>query len=333
MTFAKFLIKRAVHGLVVAWAALTIIFLLRFLSPFDVVTALIPPEVAPSAREGLIKDLGLDQPMHIQYLNYLAGVLRGDLGFSYHSRIDVVDLMIDRLPATVELAATATLVSVVLSIPLGVISAIRRHKFADHSASLFALLGISTPNFWLGIMLVLLLSVHFNFFPTSGRPIGFVPAVVMLLTEFRPSGLLMWMHYMTLPAVTLGTYYVALLTRLTRGEMLEQLGQGYVRVLRAKGLPETLVTLNHVLRNSLLPIVTVVGLQFGSLLNGAVVVEVVFRWPGLGEMVIRAINALDWPVIQGVLIVVAIAWVIINTVVDIVYSQVDPRITLEGGSR
>lgn len=330
MSLAKSLIKRTAHGLVVVWAALTIIFLLRFLSPVDVAQALIPPDVPPSARESLIEDLGLDQPMYVQYFDYLVGVLQGDLGYSYVSRVSVNQLAANRVPATLELAAAATFITVVLSIPLGVISAMNRNQPADYGASLFALLGISTPNFWLGIMLVLLVSVYLGWFPTSGREFGFVQGLSMLLLEGNANGITTWLHYITLPAITLGTYYVALITRLTRSEMLEQLGSQYVNVLRAKGLPETLVTFKHVLRNSLIPVVTVLGLQFGSLINGAVVVEVVFRWPGMGEFLIRAIRSVDWPVIQGTLILIAVAWVGVNFSVDILYTLIDPRVTLEG---
>jgi peptide/nickel transport system permease protein len=332
MSLVKFTIKRTIHGIVVAWAALTIIFLLRFISPVDIASALIPPDVPPTARENLIEDLGLDQPWYIQYFKYLGGVLRGDLGYSYVSRISVNQLAINRLPATLELAVAATIVTVILSIPLGVISAVNRHRLPDYLASLFALLGISTPNFWLGIMLVLLVSVWLGLFPTSGREFGFVEGMSLLLTEGNRYGIVNWLRHITLPAVTLGTYYVALLTRLTRSEMLEQLGEEYVRVLRAKGLPETLVTFKHVLRNSLIPVVTVLGLQFGSFINGAVVVEVVFQWPGMGEFLIRAIRNVDWPIIQGTLILIAIAWVTINFGVDILYTLIDPRVTLEGES-
>lgn len=332
MSFEKFVIKRTIHGILVAWAALTIIFLLRFASPVDVATALIPPDTPPSARQNLIRDLGLNQPMHVQYWEYLSGVLRGDLGYSYYSRISVNDLAVNRLPATIELAATATIITIVLSIPLGVVSAINRQEPTDYLASLFALLGISTPNFWLGIMLALLLAVVLGVFPTSGREYGFVEATSMLLFELRADGIISWVRYITLPAVTLGTYYVALITRLTRSEMLEQLGSHYVTVLEAKGLPQTLITFKHVLRNSLIPVVTVLGLQFGSLINGSVVVEVVFNWPGMGEFLIRSIRQVDWPVIQGTLIIIAVSWVMINFSVDILYTYIDPRVTLEGDS-
>jgi peptide/nickel transport system permease protein len=330
MSLLKFSIKRAIHGIIVAWAALSIIFLLRFISPVDVASALIPPDMPPTARESLIENLGLNQPWYVQYFRYLGGVLQGDLGYSYVSRVSVNQLAANRLPATLELAVAATLVTVVLSIPLGVISAINRHDLPDYVASLFALLGISTPNFWLGIMLVLLVSVGLGIFPTSGREYGFIEAIELLVFQNNRYGLINWLHHITLPAITLGTYYVALLTRLTRSEMLDQLSEEYVRVLRAKGLSEKLVTFKHVLRNSLIPVVTVLGLQFGSFINGAVVIEVVFQWPGMGEFLIRAIRNVDWPIIQGTLVIIALAWVTINFAVDLLYTFIDPQVTLEG---
>ncbi|MDX1744362.1 MAG: ABC transporter permease [Halobacteriales archaeon] len=333
MSLAKFTIKRVFHGVLVAWAAVTVIFLLRFASPVDVATALIPVDVPPHAREAMRAELGLDQPIYIQYIRYLTDVAQGDLGYSYISRISVNELAMNRLPATIELATSAIAVTVLLSIPLGVASAMNRHKLKDYLASTFALVGISTPNFWLGIMLILVLSVQLGLFPTSGREIGFVEALWMLLSQLDPDGLVTWLRYITLPAVTLGTYYVALITRLTRSEMLEQLGKQYVKVLHAKGLPETLVTFKYVLRNSLISVVTVLGLMFGSLLNGAVVVEVVFRWPGMGNFLVRAIGTSDWPVIQGTLIIFAIMWVVINFSVDVIYTVLDPRVALEGEKR
>lgn len=330
MSLVRFGLKRAIHGVFVAWASITVIFLLRFATPGDPATALIPVDAPPAAREAIREEFGLNQPIYIQYLKYITDVAQGDLGYSYVSRVSVNELAMNRLPATIELATAAIVVTIVLSIPLGVISAMNRHELKDYMASTFALVGISTPNFWLGIMLILLLSVFLGWFPTSGREYSFAQGVAMLVFDLNPNGLLTWLWYITLPAVTLGTYYVALITRLTRSEMLEQLGNQYVKVLQAKGIPETLVTFKYVLRNSLISVITVLGLMFGSLLNGAVVVEVVFRWPGMGNFLVRAISTSDWPVIQGTLIIFAIMWVLINFGVDIIYTVLDPRVGLEG---
>lgn len=326
----KFLVKRTLHGIVVLWAALTLIFMLRHITPGSVVNVIVPPEVGPEVRQAIIDDLGLEQPIQAQYIDYLQNLIfNQSLGYSYVNRIPVSEIIALRVPATIELGITAMLIAVTLAIPLGIVSALRRHQSADYVATLFSLLGISTPNFWLGLMLVLLLAVQFDIFPTSGREIGFLQAVSVLLFDLNPRGLISWLSYITLPAVTLGTYFTALITRLMRSEMLEELGSSYVRVLEAKGLPETLVTFKHVLRNSFIPIVTVVGLQLGALINGSVVVEVVFNWPGMGQLYIQSIIQRDWPLIQGLLIVVAVGWVVINIVVDLTYTMIDPQMEVE----
>lgn len=326
----KFLVKRTLHGVVVIWAALTIIFMLRHITPGSVVNVIVPPEVGPKVRQAIIDDLGLEQPLHAQYIDYLQNLILGQsLGYSYVNRIPVNELISNRVPATIELAMVAMTIAIVLAIPLGIVSALRRHQSVDYVATLFSLLGISTPNFWLGLMLALLLAVQFDVFPTSGRQIGFLRAMGILLFDLNPDGLITWLSYILLPAVTLGTYFTALITRLMRSEMLEELGSSYVRVLEAKGLPRTLVTFKHVLRNSLIPIVTVVGLQLGALINGSVVVEVVFDWPGMGQLYIQSITQRDWPLIQGLLIVVAVGWVVINIAVDLTYTVIDPQVEVE----
>jgi peptide/nickel transport system permease protein len=215
---------------------------------------------------------------------------------------------------------------VIISIPLGVVSATRRHEPADYAATSFSLVGISTPNFWLGIMLVLVLSVQFGLFPTSRRGIGLLPALEMLVTQFQISGLVTWLSHITLPAITLGTYFTALITRLTRSGMLDELGKPYVRSSRAKGLPETLVRYKHALRNTLIPVITVLGLQLGTLIGGAVITEAVFAWPGLGTLLINAITARDWPLIQGSLIVIGTGFVVINIFVDALYAYINPQV-------
>jgi peptide/nickel transport system permease protein len=252
------------------------------------------------------------------------------MGYSYISSIPASVQVFQKLPATLELAVAASLVAVVLSIPFGVVSATRRHEPADYAATSFSLLGISTPNFWLGIMLVLVFAVELNVFPTSGRAHGFVQ-VLAAATGPAPffETAVEWVASLFLPAITLGTYFTALTTRLVRSGMLNELSQGYVRATRAKGLPETLVKYKHVLRNTLVPVVTVLGLQLGTLIGGAVITEAVFAWPGLGTEIIRAINARDWPILQGSLIVIGAGFVLVNIVVDGLYAYLDPRVVAE----
>jgi peptide/nickel transport system permease protein len=328
MSRARFLLKRGLQGIFVVWGVVTVVFLLRFITPGDPVALIAPLDASPELRQQIAENLGLNRPLYVQYLDYVGGLFVGDMGYSYVAGTSVSNRVFARLPATIELAAAATVVAIVLSIPLGVISATRRGEPADYAATVFSLGGISTPNFWLGIMLVLVLSVQFGLFPTSRRAIGFVPALE-LLAAGNPLGVVAWLEYITLPAITLGTYFTALVTRLTRSGMLDELGKTYVRAARAKGLPETLVRYKHALRNTLIPVITVLGLQFGTLIGGAVITEAVFAWPGLGTLVINSINARDWPLIQGCLIVIGTSFVLVNIVVDALYAYVNPQVVYD----
>jgi peptide/nickel transport system permease protein len=325
MSFGRFLLKRVLQGVLVVWGVITAVFLLRFITPGNPVDFVAPLDASQELRQRIAVELGLDQPLYVQYFDYLFGLLQGDMGYSYLSGTEASVRVFARLPATVELAVAATVVAVVLSIPLGVISATRRHEPADYGATTFSLLGISTPNFWLGIMLLLLLAVQFDIFPVGRRGIPFVDAFALLL-QGNVSGMTTWLSHIALPAITLGTYFTALITRLTRSGMLDELGKSYVRAARAKGVPETLVRYRHALRNTLIPVITVVGLQLGTLIGGAVITEQVFNWPGLGLTVINAVNARDWPILQGSLVVIGTGFVLVNIVVDALYAYLDPRV-------
>lgn len=326
MAFWKFLVKRSLQGLVVIWGVVTVVFALRHLTPGDPIDVIAPPEAGLETREAMRADLGLDQPLHIQYVDYLTDLLVFDMGRSFAANRPASEMIVARLPATIELAVAATIVAIAIAIPLGVISATRRHEPADYGATAFSLAGISTPNFWLGIMLILVVAVQLNLLPTSGRPIGLVDAL-RLLFDGNTEGIRQWGTHLVLPAVTLGTYFTALITRLTRSGMLDELGKEYVRATRAKGLPETLIRYKHVLKNTLIPIVTVLGLQLGTLIGGAVITEQVFAWPGLGRLLIQAIYARDWAVIQGSIIVIGVGFVVINTAVDALYAYLNPKVS------
>jgi peptide/nickel transport system permease protein len=327
MGLGSFLLKRMLQGVVVLWGVITVVFGLRFVTPGDPVNAIAPLDATQETRDAIAADLGLDQPLYVQYLEYIVDLFRGDMGFSYIKGQEAAGLVFAKLPATLELAVAATLVAIVLSIPLGVISATRRNQPVDYGATLFSLSGISTPNFWLGIMLVLVFSVQFDIFKTSGRGVNIGDVVASLWTgDPVLDTLVAWLAFITLPALTLGTYFTALITRLTRSGMLDQLGQSYVRAARAKGLPETLVRYKHALRNTLIPVVTVLGLQLGSLIGGAVITEAVFAWPGLGTLVIQSINLRDWPSLQGSLIVIGVGFVLVNILVDVVYAYINPQV-------
>ena len=339
-SMGRFLTKRALQGLLVIWGVVTVVFVLRYVTPGSPVDFIAPLDASQATRQRIAADLGLDRPLYVQYLDYVTNLLTGDMGYSYRSRTAVAPRVFAKLPATLELALAATLVAVVISIPLGVVSATRRHSAPDYGATLFSLLGISTPNFWLGVMLVIVFAVQFEVFPTSQRPVGFLGALGNLVVlggdraafalPLDVGGFLSdaknWLLHIVLPAVTLGTYFTALITRLTRSGMLDQLGRGYVRAARAKGLPETLVRYRHALRNTLIPVITVIGLQLGTLIGGAVITEAVFDWPGLGSLVIDAINNRDWPLIQGCLIVIGTGFVLVNVLVDALYARLNPQV-------
>ena len=349
MSFARFLVRRILQGLVVVWGVVTVTFAIRVVAPGDPVAIILGPGASQALQERVRDDLGLEDPLYVQYYEYMQGLVVGDLGYSYQSRRDVTIMVLERIPATLELAVAATIVAIVIAIPLGVVSATRRNQPADYGATTFSLLGISTPNYWLGIMLMLLFAVHYGIpypspslgtglspvsigfysLPSSGRPVGFVDALVTFATTGYAGDLLTWFRHIVLPAITLGTFFTALITRLTRSGMVDELGKPYVTAAEAKGLPDVLIRYKHVLLNTMIPIVTVLGLQLGTLIGGAVITEEVFNWPGLGTRLIGSIRSNDWPVTQGVLIVIAIGFVLINIAVDAIYAYLNPRVTTE----
>jgi len=347
MSTAKFLIRRLFQGLFVIWGAITIMFALRELSPGDPATLILGQGARQDRIETVREQEGLDEPLIVQYLDYLQGIVTGDLGYSWQSNREVEAMVIERVPATLELAVAATIVAIVIAIPLGVVSATRRNQPADYGATMFSLLGISTPNFWLGLMLILVFGIWYgvpypaitggtipvglNFvdLPIGRRPVGFGEGVMTLVQTGSPADLLTWLKHITLPAITLGTYFTALITRLTRSGMIDESGKPYVTATEAKGLPPVLIRYKHVLRNTMIPIITVLGLQLGTLLGGAVITETVFNWPGLGQRLISALNARDWPLMQGIVIFIAAGFVTLNIIVDALYQYLDPQVSEE----
>jgi len=265
----------------------------------------------PADREALRHALGLDQPLLAQLLHYFEGLLRLDLGTSLQSKRPIAELLWQRIPATAELAAAALAVAVVIAFPLGILAAVRKDSLWDYGAMSVSMFGVSIPNFWLGPVLILVFSVWLGWLPVSGR-------------EEAAS--------IVLPAVTLGMALAAVLARMVRSALLEVLHEDYVRTARAKGLPERVVILRHAMRNALLPVVTVLGLQLGVLLGGAVVTEMVFSWPGLGELTIESIQRRDYPVVQACVLLISVSYVVVNTLTDLVYGWLDPRVRLGGRS-
>ena len=329
MSTVKFLLRRTLQAVFVVWGVVTIMFGLRAVSPGDPATLMLGEGATAETIARVRAQEGLDQPIYVQYLEYVQGLLVGDFGYSWRSNREVEMMVIERIPATLELAIAATVVALVIAIPLGVVSATRRNQPSDYGATLFSLLGISTPNFWLGLMLILLFGVWIGVLPTGRRPVGLGEAIWTLVAFGSVGDLLTWLRHITLPALTLGTYFTALITRLTRSGMVDELGKPYVTATRAKGLPGVLVRYKHVLRNTMIPILTVLGLQMGTLMGGAVITETVFNWPGLGLRLIDALDARDWPLMQGIIVFIAVAFVTINIGVDALYSALDPRVSDE----
>jgi len=283
----------------------TLVFAFLHLIPGDPVEIMLGESAAVADVAALCHDLGLDRPLPAQYARFLARAARGDLGRSITYRAPVARVIAARYPATLELAGTALALALVLAIPLGVVAAIRPGSVVDRVARLASLAGVCVPSFWLGPVLILVFSLELGWLPTSGRG---APASVVL------------------PAVTLGLGMAGILVRLTRASMLAALREDYVRTARAKGAPEWRVLAVHALRNALLPVTTVAGLQAGALLAGAIITETIFAWPGLGRLVVQAIDARDYPLVQGCVLAIGVTYVAVNTATDLLHRAIDPRL-------
>jgi peptide/nickel transport system permease protein len=303
----SYIIQRIGGAVVVVLGVVSIVFLLIHLIPGDPVDVMLGEGATPADRLALRSSLGLDRPVAVQFGIYLEGLLQLDLGTSFRSQRPVADLLRERLPATALLATVSLLISVALALPLGMLAAVRRDTPWDTGSMAFSMLGVSVPNFWLGPLLVLVFSLWLGWFPVSGREGA--GAVV-------------------LPALTLGTGLAAILSRMVRSSLLEVLGEDYIRTARAKGLPPYRVLLRNGLRNALLPVITLLGLQLGALLAGAVVTETVFSWPGIGLLTIEAIQTRDYPVVQACVLLISLTYVLVNLLTDLAYAWIDPRIRL-----
>lgn len=306
----RFIISRLLSALVVVLGVVCLVFLLVHLVPGDPVDMMLGEQARPADREALRIALGLDQPILVQLQQYLTRLLSLDLGTSLHSRKPVLDLLLERLPATAELAVTSLLVSILVAVPMGIVSALKKGRWPDRMAMGVSLLGVSIPNFWMGPMLIMMFSLWLGWFPVSGR-----------------EGL----GSLVLPSLTLGTALAAVLSRMVRSTLLEVLSEDYIRTARAKGLGALSVVMHHAFPNALLPIITLLGLQLGVLLGGAVITETVFAWPGIGKLTIDAILRRDYPVIQACVLLISLTYVFVNILTDFVYAWVDPRIRLGEG--
>jgi peptide/nickel transport system permease protein len=301
---ATFLAVRLVRALIAVWLVSTVVFVVMRLSG-DPVPLLLPADAPRSEYARVARELGTDRPLPVQYAVFLGHVVQGDFGRSIHFREPAMNVAIGYLPATVELGLTAFALAVLVAVPVGVLSAVRRNTAVDHAAMAVALVGQSAPTFFLGILFILLLSLKAGLLPTSGRGD--------------------WTH-LVLPAMTLGAFSMASIARLTRSALLEVLRQDYVRTARAKGLREWRVVAKHAFRNAAVPVLTITGLQLGTLLGASVVTETVFAWPGLGRLAIHSIYNRDYPIVQCVVFLSALVFIVINFVIDLTYGLLDPRI-------
>jgi peptide/nickel transport system permease protein len=303
----KYIFRRILWVIPVLFAVATIVFFLIHIIPGDPVDLMIGERALPADRLQLAHELKLDQPVARQYAEYLTGIVTGDWGKSIFDDTPVLELIKGRYGATLLLAFAAMFIAVLIAIPLGIFAAVKRNSVWDSLAMLVALIGISIPNFWLGPVLILILSVHFSLLPISGRD--------------------SWAS-LILPAITLGTALAAMLSRMTRASMIGELKAEYITTARAKGLPERKIILKHAFKNALNPIVTIVGLQVGTLLAGTIITEKIFSWPGIGMLLIDSIRRRDYPVVQGCVLIISFAYVVINTAVDCLYKSFDPRVKL-----
>ena len=299
------LLTRLLYTLPVIWLVVSVVFVLIHFVPGDPVQQMLGEGAAAGDIQALRHAYGLDVPLGQQYLNYWKGVLHGDLGKSLRFNEGVTTLIVKRYPATAQLTVAAMFVAILLAIPAGVRSARRRNRWDDRLISVVSLFGLSFPNFALGPVLILSFAIKIRWLPVSG------------------SGTL---AHLVLPAITMGGALAAILTRMVRTSMLEELGQDYIRTARAKGLPESTVVHRHALRNAMIPILTVLGLQFGALLAGAIVTETIFSWPGIGRLTIQAIGNRDYYLVQGCILAIGLTYVAVNLLTDVAYSAVNPRI-------
>jgi len=305
---ARYLLRRLVLTVPVLLGVATLVFALIHLVPGDPAQSMLGESASPKEIETLRKSLGLDRPLVTQYRAFLAGVARGNLGTSFRFGTPVTEEIRKRLPDTALLAVAAMTVAIVVAIPLGIVAAVFRGRFLDHAAMTLALAGISMPSFWLGPLLAILFAVRLGWLPVSG------------------SGTL---QHLVLPAVTLGTALAAILARMTRSSVIEELRELYVMAARARGLSQARAVLRHAFRNSLIPVVTIIGLQFGAVLTGTIITETIFGWPGVGRLLIQAINTRDYPLVQGCILFISVTYVAMNLITDLTYGFLDPRIRFE----
>ncbi|WP_346676126.1 ABC transporter permease [Enorma phocaeensis] len=317
---AKTILKRVLQAIPVLFVVITATFILTRMVPGDPAITMLGPQASPDAVAELREQLGLNEPMWKQYIDYLLGVLQGDFGWSTSYNGDVMPLILSRLPATLSITMTGLIIAALVGIPIGVESALHQNSILDYVFMVVALVGVSMPIFWLGLMLVLTFSVNLGLLPAMG------------IGTFS-NGVWDVVSHMILPVFCLATIPAATLARISRSSMLDTIGTDYIKSLRSRGIKETLVIWKHAFKNALPPIVTVLGLQIASAFTGAILTETIFSWPGLGTLIVNAVNGRDYSLIQGTVLFTAVVFVVINLVVDIIYAVINPRVSYEGGGQ
>ena len=304
----RYFVRRVLLAIPVLLGVATLVFSLIHLVPGDPAQAMLGDGASPNDIAELRTNLGLDQPLLAQYVTFMSHAVTGDLGRSFRTGQPVTTMIAERVPATAELAIAAMLVAIVIAIPLGVIAAVFRGTAIDYGAMTFALAGVSIPNFWLGPLLAIVFAVELGWLPVSGRGT---------------------LAHLVLPAISLGLALAAILARMTRASLLDELGELYVRAARARGVSNAASITSHALRNSMIPLLTIIALQFGAVLTGAVITETIFAWPGIGRLLIQSIGFRDYPMVQGCILLIAVTYVAVNLLTDLMYGVLDPRIRLE----
>jgi len=300
-----FLARRLLGLISVLLGVITIVFLIIHLVPGDPARIMLGENALPSDVEALRESLGLNRPLIVQYFDFFAKLFQGDLGRSFNTGQPVLNAIIERFPATLILTAASMFFAVIIAVPIGIITAAKRNTVVDNLGMIFSLIGVSMPAFWLGPILILIFSVKLGILPVSG------------------SGSI---KHLVLPSFSLGFALAAIISRMTRASMIEVLNQDYIRTARAIGVSEKIILLKHALRNAIIPVVTIVGLQFGALLGGVIIIEIIFSWPGIGQLLIPAIMRRDYPLVQGCILFIAVVYIFVNLIVDIIYAYIDPRI-------
>ncbi len=313
----RYIIRRLIHSIFIIWGVATLVFFGLRAIPGDPVVQFLGAEYSPEAAEALNKKLGLDEPVYVQYFKWLSNTIQGDLGDSIATGETVDEAIRTGFPKTISIAFVAFVLALVIAIPTGVIAALKRNSWIDYVVSVIAFIGVSMPSFWFGIILIILFAVRLNWLPAVGY------------SSIEDDGLWEWFKHLVLPALAVGAGFSAILMRFVRAGLLEVLGSDFIRTARAKGLSERSVIIRHALRNALIPVVTIAGIQLALLLSGTVIIEIVFSIRGLGRILVGAILDKDYPIVQGVILLVSVIFVLANLVVDIIYTFLDPRIRYE----